>query len=266
MRCKKTGEEGMLTVEAVLSLVPFILVILGIVSFINIFAVHNKVQYAMHQMGNELSAYTYFYEALGVRAADLGLKTDIDKQTEPLDRTLADLSEFLEQVGKFEDDLSGISKGSSSVSGTIESGKNTVNKGQQLANSAGELMSDPKALLRSIVYLGIEKGEQKAKIFLLGLISNGMFEIYLDESFAKYRPMSADEYLTSYGVKNGLKGLDFGNSRFFSDDEYRMIDLVVEYDIEVYFFKLFFKDSTIHVVQRCEVPAWLDGDGVRYSK
>ena len=177
-----------------------------------------------------------------------------------------DLSSFLEQVGQFEDDLSGISSGSSSVSGTIESGKETINKGQQLANSAGALISDPKQLLRSIVYLGIEKGEQKAKTWLLGCISNGMFQVYLDESFAKHRPMSADEYLIHYGVKDGINGLDFKNSSFLSDDQYRMIDLVVEYDIEVYFFKLFLKDPTIHVVQRCEVPAWLDGDGVTYSK
>ena len=34
MRWKKTGEEGLLTVEAILGLVPFILVILGIISFI----------------------------------------------------------------------------------------------------------------------------------------------------------------------------------------------------------------------------------------
>ena len=66
MRWKKTGEEGLLTVEAILGLVPFILVILGIISFIDISAVHNKIQYAMHQMGNEISAYTYFYEALGL--------------------------------------------------------------------------------------------------------------------------------------------------------------------------------------------------------
>ena len=266
MRLKKTGEEGMLTVEAVLSLVPFILVILGIISFIDIFAVHNKIQYAMHQMGNELSAYTYFYEALGIRSADLGLKKDIDKQTEPLDTALDDLRSFLEQVGQFEDSVKELPSGNSSISGTIESGKGVINQGHQLANSAGTLLSDPKALLRSVVYLGIEKGEQKGKTLLLGLISNGMFEIYLDESFAKYRPMSANEYLEHYGVKKGIKGLDFHNSRFFSDDEYRMIDLVVEYDIEVYFLKLFLKDPTIHVVQRCEVPAWLDGDGVTYSE
>ena len=34
MQWKKTGEEGLLTVEAILGLVPFILVILGIISFI----------------------------------------------------------------------------------------------------------------------------------------------------------------------------------------------------------------------------------------
>ena len=93
-----------------------------------------------------------------------------------------------------------------------------------------------------------------------------MFQVYLDESFAKHRAMSADEYLINYGVKDGINGLNFKNSSFLSDDQYRMIDLVVEYDIEVYFFKLFRKDPTIHVVQRCEVPAWLDGDGVTYSK
>ena len=58
-------EEGMMTVEAVLSLVPFIIAVLGIISFINIFAVHNKIQYALYQMTNELTSYTYFYEALG---------------------------------------------------------------------------------------------------------------------------------------------------------------------------------------------------------
>ena len=243
MRWKKTGEEGLLTVEAILGLVPFILVILGIISFIDIFAVHNKIQYAMHQMGNEISAYTYFYEALGIRSADLGLKADIDKQTAPLDTTLNDLSSFLEQVGQFEDDLNGIKSGSSSLSGTIESGKDTINKGQQLVNSAGVFISDPKQLLRSIVYLGIEKGEQKAKTWLLGCISN-------------VRNVHSDKQ----------NGLNFKNSSFLSDDQYRMIDLVVEYDIEVYFFKLFRKDPTIHVVQRCEVPAWLNGDGVKYSK
>ena len=89
--------------------------------------------------------------------------------------------------------------------------------------------------------------------------------VYLDSDFSRYQPMTADAYLRYYGVRNGMDGLDFGESQLFSDDKYRMIDIVVEYDIEVYILKLFLRDPTIHVVQRCSMPAWLDGDGVTYS-
>ena len=40
---------------------------------------------------------------------------------------------------------------------------------------------------------------------------------------------------------------------------------VVEYDLDIYFFKLFLKDPSIHVVQRVTVPAWLDGDGGTFN-
>lgn len=141
-----------------------------------------------------------------------------------------------------------------------------MQQGTQLAQTGRELISDPKALLRGFIYLGAEKLENSAKSFVLEIISNGMMSVYLDGSFSGHMPMTADEYLKYYGVKDGMSGLDFGNSELFSDEKYRMIDIVVEYDIEVYILKLFFKDPTIHVVQRCSMPAWLDGDGVTYSK
>ncbi len=235
MGLKHSSEDGMMTVEAVLSMVPFIIAILGITSFINIFVVHNKIQYALYQMGNELSCYTYFYQALGVRSADLGLKDDIDTQTQPLDQALDDLGAFIRQIG------------------ILEGGADS-----------GDLAIDPNALIRSFIYLGIEKAEETAKTLLVEILSQGLMEIYLDERFASYHPMSADEYLKYFGVRDGIDGLDFSESRLFSDDDYQMIDLVVEYDLEIYILKLFFKDPSIHVVQRCSVPAWLDGDGVTY--
>ncbi len=270
MKLKREREEGMITVEGVLSLVPFIIVILGIISFINIFAVHNKIQYAMYQMGSELSCYTYFYQALGIRSADLNLKTDVDKNTEKLDGAIGEVEDFLSQISSFEDSLnraknSNLSNVQENTNDLISQGEQTYDKGKHLAQTARELISDPKALLRGFIYLGIEKGEQAGKTLLLELISNGLMSIYLDESFSGYHPMSADQYLKYYGVRGGMDGLDFGESEMFSDSEYRMIDIVVEYDIEVYILKLFLKDPTIHVVQRCSIPAWLDGDGVTYK-
>ena len=85
----------MMTVEAVLSLVPFIMVILGIISFTDIYRVHNKIQHAMYQVGSELSGYTYFYEAVGLRGADLGLKGDIDSQTAPVDSAISSITDFM---------------------------------------------------------------------------------------------------------------------------------------------------------------------------
>lgn len=238
---KKGRQDGMLTVEAVLSLVPFIMAILGIISFINIFAVHNKIQYSMYQMANELSCYTYFYQALGLRDADKQLGEDADKHTEQLDSAIEELNTFIEQIGEMQGSDAG-----------------------HLVETGAELLRDPKALLRGFVYLGVEKAEHAAKSFLLEIISGGLMEVYLDESFLDTRPRKADEYLKAFGVKDGIDGLDFGKSELFSDEEYRMIDIVVEYDLEVYILKLFLKDPTIHVVQRCAVPAWLDGDGTSY--
>lgn len=271
MSSSRLNEKGMISVEAVLSLVPFMIAILGIISFTNIFAVHNKIQYALQQMCNELSCYTYFYEALGLRAGDLELKKDADESTEKLDSAVEEFTNFLDQVSTFEESLGNVSNSDLSnvgtnISNAEDQGKGVVDKGIELGKTARELASDPKALLRGFVYLGIEKTEDAAKEFLMGLLSGGFLGIYLDSSFSAYQPMSADEYLKHFGVKGGMSGLDFKGSGLFTDDKYRLIDVVVEYDLEVYLFKLFMKDPHIHVVQRCTAPAWLDGDGVKYSK
>ncbi len=263
---KGSREAGMMTVEAVLALVPFIIAILGIISFTNIFALHNKIQYALYQMGNELSGYTYFYQALGLRTGDLALKNDIDQETEELDGAIDDLNGFLTQIGSFQDSLDGAASGQTNLGQLADQGQGVVDAGSQLVQSSRDLISDPQALLRSFIYLGVEKAEDAAKTLLLDIISSGLMEVYLDAGFAPHQAMTADEYLRHFGVRDGMDGLDFGQSELFSDEQYRMTDIVVEYDVELHILKLFLQDPTIHVVQRCAVPAWLDGDGVTYSE
>lgn len=265
----------MLTVEAVLSLVPFIMVILGIISFINIFMIHNKIQFAMQQMGNELSCYTYFYQAFGIRAGDRELNSEIDIQTQGVDQTIADIDSFLSAIDALGDSVD--QAGQSSLSDpqgavdayreAMDALKNTGQMGKQAVNSVADRVKDPRGTLRGLIYLIMEMGEEAGKSFLLELISPVMINGYLDTGFLGGQNMSGDEYLRYFGVQDGLDGLDFGNSSLFSKNasngnlEFRMIDIVLEYDIEVYILKLFLKDPTIHVVQRCTVPAWLDGDG-----
>lgn len=263
------NEGGMITVEAVLTLVPFILVVLGIISFINIFMVHNKIQYAMFEAGSELSSYTYLYQALGIRSADAQLNSDIDKETENIDTAITQTMELLNQIQLTKGRIGsvgskGVTEVGNDVKNVISDGKGTAEAGNKLFSHVQEMLMDPAAIVRGGVYLGIEWGENELKSYLCELLAGGMVEVYLDQSYTPTNTMSADEYLKAYGVADGMNGLDFGESKLFQDDEQKMIDIVVEYNIEVYFFKLFMKDPTIHVVQRCAVPAWLDGDGSSY--
>lgn len=270
-------EKGMITVEAVLSLIHFIIVILGIISFINLFMVHNKIQFAIQQMGNELSCYTYFYQAFGIRAADMELNSEMDKQTVKVDKALEDVESFFTAVDKLGTSVGNVNNSSLSnlqelADAYKEAGnavKETGDTGKEAFQSVKELVKDPKGTLRGFIYLVMEMGEESGKSLLLNIIASGMAESYLDTGFAGGRALSADEYLKYFGVQNGVDGLDFGESTMFSKEaegglEFRMIDIVVEYDIDIYILKLFLKEPAVHVVQRCVVPAWLDGDGRTY--
>lgn len=267
----RSHERGMITVEAVLSLVPFILLVMGIISFINIFMVHNKIQYALFQSASELSAYTYFYEAFGIRAADLNLKTDIDNETTEIDASIDSMKTLIDQMGELSSSWDTVKDSDASniyenITGLKDTGKETVDAGKQAAEDAIALVSDPKELLKNVVYYGIEKAEAKLKELFLSAVESLLLPTYLNESFLSENPKTADEYLKSFGVVDGVKGLKFTESSLFTDDKYSMIDIVVEYDMELTFFQLFLKDPKIHVVQRCAVPAWLDGDGKHYKQ
>lgn len=242
------SKNGMITVEAVLCLVPFILVILGIISFTNIFMVHNKIQHAIYETANELSAYTYFYQAFGIRDADKKLQGDIEENTKELIKFLSSIEEARVVLNEDKIDMDSVEK---AVDDVMESGE--------------ELVSDPKGVLRALIFEGIGKGEEFLKKLLLEAVAKPLTQKYLDATFLSTGGQTADAYLEAYGVKGGMNGLDFGESVLFTDDSLEVIDIVVEYDLEIYFFKLFLKDPTIHVVQRAVVPAWLDGDGGRYE-
>lgn len=243
--CKRDNEDGMLTVEAVLCLVPFILVILGIISFINIFVVHSKIQVALYETANELSAYTYFYQALTIRDADGKLNEDIASGT-------TEITAFLEDIETARAKLEDGSVTKEDFTGAIDSGR--------------ELASSPQTFVRNLVYYCMGKAEDIGKGALAEHIAKPLVLNYLDTSFLGSGGQSANEYLEAYGVRDGIDGMDFSDSTIFTDTELKMIDIVVKYDLDVYFFRLLFEDPSIHIVQRAVVPAWLDGDGGTYAK
>ena len=263
------SEKGMMTVEAVLSLVPFIMVILGIISFINIFMVHNRIQYAMYQIGNELSGYTYLYQALGLRDADKTLEAEAAGPKETVTQVMDLITQFeagRASVEKLEDSTLGEFAGN--VEEVVNNGEELVDQAKTVAPALQQYLSNPTDILWDAFSLGADTVVEYGKSAALAGIADGLMGIYLDMDYSEAHSMNADEYLKFFGVtsKTGGQLLNFDKSSLFGDGDCRLIDIVVEYDIEVYILKLFLKDPTIHVVQRVVVPAWLDGDGRTYQK
>ena len=112
----------------------------------------------------------------------LGLKADIDAQTQPLDDAVNDIQSFMESIGTLQGDVKNLGSEGQDPGSVVENIEqtgqdlnNAVQQGQQAVDSAGSLLRDPKQLLRSIIYLGIEHGEAAAKTWLLGAVWTRVF-------------------------------------------------------------------------------------------
>ena len=116
-------------------------------------------------------------------------------------------------------------------------------------------------MISGMAYIALEGAEYAVK----DLMGTGAAYL-LTKGYLKQGSMSADEFLKAYGVKDGYAGLDFSGSTIFCDSDFRMIDIVVEYDVDVGFMRLILPDSVkLHMVNRVTIPAWLDGDGVKVA-
>ncbi|MBQ8604761.1 MAG: pilus assembly protein [Oscillospiraceae bacterium] len=266
---KRKNQSGMITVETVLAFIPFIFVVFGIISFTNVFMVHNRIQHALHQTASELSSYTYLYHATGVRNADLQLNQDIDVETRPVDQAIEDVNRLLDSIDNLQSSGNRLSSSNlGNLKNNAEQFKNragdTYAKGQVVVETGKYFMNNPKELISGLSFLLIEKAEDAVKNFMLSAMASGLMNKYLDQTFAGGK--TADAYLKNYGVVNGMAGLDFSNSQLFTDANLEQIDIHVTYQLELPFISALLDDATITMSQRVVVPAWLDGDGKTCEK
>ena len=261
----------MVSVEVIISFTVFILVIAGIVYFTNIFIVHNKVQYAINSAAHEIATYTYLYQALGARGAEQTMQKDLGKYAENVDNTVTQVTDTMNEIsglyeksGKLADDAKTVNLDTEYIAqieadaaavkaaggATYESGKETVGKLQGL-------FEDPGGTVAGIIYMAVDGASYYVKSLGARLAAQVMTEKYLAQG-----SRSGDQFLKSMGVTKGYDGLDFSGSTMFCDSDYRMIDIVVEYDIHIGFLGLLLPDPNVHMIQRASVSAWVGDNGV----
>lgn len=260
----------MMVVEAVLSFTVFLMVVTAIVFLINIFTIHNKVQFAINSAAHEISAYSYLYQALGIRSAEQMIEADGRKDAGAIKNTVADVVESLNQIqnlgretGELTGDLQELALSAESLNKIGEQVEQITSDAEKTAESVEktvkdvkELLGDEDSLMVGMIYIGLSGVSYGVKDILADMVVELMTKRYLESG-----DKTLDAYLESYGIKGGYQGLDFSGSTMFCDENMSMIDIVVEYDIDLGFIKFVMPKDTLHVVQRVSVPAWLDGDG-----
>ena len=247
-------ENGYIVVETIGAFVPFILLVISILSLVNIVTLQARVHYAMTQAANTISMYSYTLEVTGVANGLTALSNKAERATE--------------KAATFKTNINGVIAGVESFS-DIDS---ALEHGEAAVNQASDALGDPKALLQDVLNYTVDDllsraFEQLARPLVGRYLSNGT--------------MTGDEYLRSAGVmksgtditglsvlefhKGSLLDLETENSALM--DSKGNIKLVVEYEIEYRFgaLPLPFK-PTLKVKQTVLTKAWLNGSGEGYKK
>ena len=260
-------ESGMVVAEAAISFTAFIMVCLGITFLINIFTLHNKVQFAINQAAHEIASYSYLYDAFGARNLVKEVQSDFDKYAEPVDTavnqvcdTVSKMQGFGSQMNTTVGSVTDLSElDINNVTAQLEalkvSGTDVVNSGKQSLADLKTMFSDPKGMLVGIVYIGVNAAGETLLHAIASAAGSALSYKYMESG-----GLDVDAYLENFGIEGGYDGLDFSGSSVFCDDDQRIIDLVCEYDIDLSFITYVLPKSKFHVVQRVSVAAWAGGD------
>jgi len=249
------NEDGYIVVETVGVFVPFVLLMISILSLVNIVTVQARVHYALTQAALTFSMYSYTLEILGI-AKDL---TTLDNKADIVDGEAKAVKEDIEAL------LGGID----SLSGVSDFADNAMDIADHASGWGESIAEDPKAALQLLMNYGINE------------LRNKIFEELARPLVGRYLAvggMSGNEYLLKAMVTNknnskaGLKALEFYRFGPSGLDDSVLIDsegnikLVVEYEIEYIFgaLRLPFR-PTLRITQTAVTKAWLNGSGEGYK-
>lgn len=253
---KKSDEGGYIVVETIGAFVPFVLLVISILSLVNIVTVQARVHYALTQAANTISMYSYVLDVTGT--ADHILKNDANAgaAAEDIGGTVGDINQVLEGI-------QGFSGGGGEVGQKIEG---MVNGMEGIGNAVTEAAEDPKATVSKLLNFAMNEAVDASfsalvQPLVLHYLANGS--------------MSGSEYLTASHVINGLDFYELplgaggdpeggatisqrgACSDFLGGGD---ITIVVRYDVDYTFGALPLPfEPKLSIQQEVKTKAWLGG-------
>ena len=233
-------ENGYIVLETIGTFIPFVFLILSILTLVNIVTLQARVHYALTQAAETISIYCYTLEVTGV-AQDLGV---MNSRAARAGETISSIQDNMNTV------INGIDNFPSGSTG--EAMNNLLNTGEDIAD-------DPKSVIQDMMNYGLRASASSA----YGDLVRSLLNRYLANG-----NMTGDEYLLSVNVIGGLDGIQISGgpdgSVLINKDG--AVELVAQYSIAYKFgaLPLPFPKPELKVTQTVETQAWLNGHGKGY--
>jgi len=220
-------EYGYIVVETVGTFIPFMLLVISILSLVNIVTMQSRVHNALTQAASTLSMYSYVLKATGTVDSQVSLDSKANIAREDINSVISGIES--------------LSKGNGLSS----------NNGNRALSVIETAMGDPKTMIQNLSNYGLNElqnlaVEQVVRPLVGRYLANG--------------EMTAGEYLA------GVRVVSFEFADCIVVDRNGNIKLTVDYEIEYTFgaLKLPF-GPTLRVTQTAITKAWLGGSGEGYK-
>ena len=270
MRLRQNSENGLISVEALISLSFFTFTVVTILSIVNICTVQAKVSVAINATAKELSQYSYLYSLTGFGKSEAELAEAAKGTKDQLNGTLANINEVFNQIQNLGDDVGDVSNISSiedisaKWDNLISDGQKIQENGTKLANEFSEMAKNPTEMIFGIVKLAASEGLELAKS---RLVAAPLSKLLCQKHLVDVKNGDVNAYLKRLGVvpaANGvyLDGLDFSKSSLFPYGS-NEITVNVSYDVKV--IALLPIDFSFHFNQTAVTHGWLAGESTYKS-
>lgn len=215
---QKNREGGALSIEAVIFTTLFVVFFISLMNLVNVVRAQSLIQYGVVQTARELSQYSYIFTKTGV--------------VRESNHTYIKAKGFREDVDSVANDLTTISAAISDVAsgGDIGSNIDTIieasNSGMDTLDTYFE---NPENILAGALAVGKDTVQDYVKTAVISAITKSRMKAFLSANGE-----DPDERLKKLGVEGGLDGLDFSESKWFSEGNQDLY-ITVKYKMKIKF-------------------------------
>ncbi len=251
--------KGSMTIEACISLTIFFMVFVTILYIMRIVFAYGIVQHALNQTAKEFSTYSYYYAISGLGDINGQINSSTAAGVDKFDNTINNVinvyDSFNTLAGSVTEASSSIAGGNissavnsiKSVSGSYSDFKNSLGTAAETIKSVA---TDPIGSIKAVGSVLLRSGNESAKTFLCGELARSFMAKYIEDGDYS----DADRRLKNLRIIDGLDGINFGASEFWSPNSQNEILLVACYTIDPVFpFK--FVDE-VQMVNTVRVRGW----------